>query len=143
MAISTGFYKKFHLAVLNKEIDWDTDSFSCVIMKDSHSPDFATHDFRNDISGDQATGQTAQAIPTAAISSDASYAYMDCGASATFTGVTAAQSVGGIAVYKDTGNSATDILCLLLAFSGGAFTTNGQSITVNFHANGVGRITFG
>lgn len=144
MAITTGFYGKAFEHAFNAAIDWDTNTIKCALMLDSHTPDFDTHDFRNDTSAGEAAGQTAQTIPTRTFSynTGSNYFYLDESGTVTFSGVTASQTIGGIIVYKDTGLASTDNLICLLAFSGGTFSSNGQDITVTFDTNGVGRITY-
>lgn len=143
MAISTGFYAKCFEHAFNGLIDWDTNTIKAQLMADAHVPDFDTHDFRADVSANEAPGATAQTIPSRAFSYDAgtNKFRLDETGTITFTTPTAGTTVGGVVIYKDTGAAATDCLIALLAF-GSTFNTNGQDVTVTFNANGIGEITY-
>lgn len=144
----TGWYSNGIKHVCDGTIDYVNDTVKCAILLSSYTFDGTNqegHDYYDDVSASVATGCTPQALPaTKAISINTSddKIYFDCGASVTFSGVTSGQSVASIVVYEDTGTGSTSGLMCHLQFTGGAFDTNGQDITVNFNSNGVASIGY-
>ena len=148
--MATKFYGTGIAKCLDGSVDWDTStSLKCALLLSTYNTISNTqhsHTMRSDCSASEATGQTYQAIPaTLAVSKVTadSMVYLDCGSSVQFTGVTASQAIGSLVVFQDrAGVAGTSELIAKLEFSGGTFTSNGQAITVNFNASGVGSIAY-
>lgn len=49
-------YGKFFLSVLNKEVDWDSDTIKVMLLSSSYTPNQDTHDYLDDVSTYQVTG---------------------------------------------------------------------------------------
>lgn len=119
----------------------EAETHNGMLLLDSYTPAFDTHDFRADIDASEVTGTTN---------------YTAGGQNLTTTEVTVGSVAAGIvawdfdnpawasstipnamalACYFDTGNTATDQLILLLDFVTAVSSTNG-TLTVQIHANG-------
>lgn len=110
-----------------------------MLAQDAYTPNFDTHDFRNDVtnepgaSGSYALGGSAITSTELAVATPAATQmnYTSANSSWTTTTITAR---GGIH-YKNTGTSATDELVGSNAFASDV-STSGGTFTFQVHANG-------
>lgn len=70
MAITAFWFGKAFLSLLNKEVDWDTDSIKVMLTTSTYVPNQDTHDYKDDVTNEVVgTGYTAtgQALTTKTI----------------------------------------------------------------------------
>ena len=140
MAISTGVYANFLKHLGTASVNWAaTDTIKCILMKAAHTPDFGAHDYLNDVEADKVPSTDQElAAASRTITITVASSYVDFGGVTviTFPLVAAAESAGGVIVYKARGglSSADELICCL-AFSV-AKTTTGADVVVNFNAAG-------
>lgn len=56
MAVSAKWYGNAFLKMLNKEIDWDSDTIKVSLHTSSYTPDQDAHDYQNDLTNEVANG---------------------------------------------------------------------------------------
>ncbi len=123
----------------------EAETHQCLLVTDSETPNFSTHDFRNDItaevtgSGYSAGGTTITTTEWAIDQPSAGVMRWDHDdpqwASSTITGAMAAVD------YFNVGTSATDQLLCLMDFVTAVSTSNGL-LLVSISANGVLNLDF-
>jgi hypothetical protein len=60
MAVVGKLYGKAILSLFNSEMDWDSDSWKCMLTTSGYSPDQDVHDYKDDVSSEvSGTGYTA------------------------------------------------------------------------------------
>lgn len=124
MAVTHTFYDTYLRRVLNGQgLDLDDPAvlLKVALLKTTHTPNLAAHDFFNDVVADEipATGgYTARGltIPSRALGLDTAthYAYLDGGV-ASWSSFTAT-GIGYAVLYVDTGTDATSPLVTLVDF---------------------------
>ncbi len=75
MAVTAKLYGKFVLSVLNKELDYNSDTIKVALCTSSYTPDQDAHDYFNDITNEvTGTGYTAggATLGTATVAYDTS-----------------------------------------------------------------------
>lgn len=142
--MASGIYGIFARSILdnttNGRIDFDTDTIKIALLTSSYTPNFATHDFFDDVSAAEVsgTGYTAggATLASAAVTLDTSgtpFALFDAAdASWTTSTITARYAV----IYKSTGTASTSPLALLYDF-GSNQSTSGTTFLIQFSASGI------
>jgi hypothetical protein len=60
MAVSGKFYNKFFTSLLNKEVDWATDTIKVMLTTSSYTPAQSTHQYKSSVTNEvTGTGYTA------------------------------------------------------------------------------------
>jgi len=114
--------------LMKGNVDLINDTLSAVVLSASYSPVLASDEYQTDIpdaaildeidlSGQEITGTVFNADPV------------------TFTDVDSGESVAGVAMLKNTGDTSTSILIAYFVVT--PFTTDGTSVIVNWHADGI------
>ena len=123
------WYKKGAQAVLNKEVDFNTDTIRVALVAAGYTANTNTHDFFDDVSSVVGTPGTLD-NPTI---TDGVFDTDD----EVFSSVTGSE-VTQLVVYQWTGSAATSILLFLFDTATGLpVTPNGGNITVQWHASGI------
>lgn len=127
-------YDKARERFLRGQINWDTDTMKvCLVDKNVYTPNFTTHEYLSDVSGSAITaaGVTLTGKASTGGAADAN--------DVTFTAVSGNESEALI-IYKDTGDTATSPLILLIdSATGLPITPNGGDIIVVWD-NGANKI---
>ena len=126
--MASALYDKGRNAFLKADVDMLVDTIKIALLKTTHTPDLANHDFWDDVSADQ-------------VGSSVTLGTKDCtdgvfdAADATFLLVTGVEC-NYIAMYHDTGTPATSTLIALLDtdVTGLPVTPNGGDIEVQWAA---------
>lgn len=111
-------------------VDWLTDDIKVTLVTDTYVFD-ATHTDLAALGANVIAGITNQSVnitnvdATGFVSAD----------SVTFSGATAAQTVGGIVVYVDRGGGTTQLLWFFDTGTGFPLTTTGADITVDWNGS--------
>lgn len=136
---ASGFYglslEKMMIDTLAISLESETD-IKGLLVTDSETPNFTTHDFRNDITaecsgtGYSTGGADVTGTDITLSSGTLTWTYTD----PQWTSSTIPLAMAHIS-YTDTGNAATDCLLLLLDFVTAVSTTNG-TLTVDISASG-------
>lgn len=145
MATFTGkFYGLFFKSLLNKEVDFDSDSIKIMLMTDSYTFNQDTHQYKSSIDNEvTGTGYTAggQALTSVTVAYDTATntIKMDAAdpswASSTITGVKKA------AIYDSTpGTDATRPLIAYLE-SDTTLSTNSGTLSITFDSAGIATMT--
>lgn len=58
MAVTTNWYRKSFVAILNKEVDWGSDTIKVALATASYTPDLDAHDYFNDITNEVSSSGT-------------------------------------------------------------------------------------
>lgn len=131
--MTAGWFPKGAEAVLNKQVDFNTDTIKAALLASTYVYSSA-HDFYNDISA--SVVGTPQTIGSPTIASGT----FD-GADVNNAALTGAE-VGFIAIYQDTGDAATSILLFLIDdYAGLPFTPDGSDIPIIWPTTGIMRPT--
>lgn len=127
--MSRGWWPKGAEAVLNGDIDWDTDTIKVALLASSYAYNSA-HDFYNDISASVVgTPATLSGVTRTGGVLDAS--------DLLYAGLTGAE-VGALAVYKDTGVAGTSPLLLFIDdYAGLPFTPDGSDLPIVWPTAGI------
>lgn len=140
MAITPAFFGQGMLKTVTGSIDWDTDTFKLLLATSTYTPNLDTHDFRDDVTNEVASGSGyttgGVTLSGVAVTYDAAsnQVRFDCNdPSWTFTaGVTWRYGV----VYKSRGgaSSADELLALL---DWGTSNTVSTTYTIQIAATGL------
>ncbi|BBK30318.1 hypothetical protein EDC65_2237 [Stella humosa] len=124
-----GWWPKGAEAVLNKEIDFDTDTLKVALLAATYAYN-AAHDFYNDISSAVVgTPQTLTSVTKAGGVLDA--------ADSLFAALVGAE-VGAFAIYKDTGVAGTSTLLIFIDdYAGLPFTPDGSDLPIVWPSAGI------
>lgn len=129
--MANALYKLGAQAILNGDIDWDTDVIKAALIDTGvYTVNLTTHQFRSSLTGVVGTDVTLASVTKALGVLDA--------ADPTWPAVTGA-AVEAIVLYKDTGTPATSPLLVYIdtASAGLPVTPNGGDITVNWNVSGI------
>lgn len=116
---------------------------SMILVNDSYTPDFTTHDFYNDVTnevtgtGYDAGGVTLTSTELTLSGGVLTYDFAD----PSWASSTIADAMAGIVKFTRGGASSADELVLLLDFVTAVSTTNGL-LTVQVNASGAGTIDY-
>lgn len=138
--MASALQNRYRLELGKGNVDFSTDTFYCMLVTTSHTPDPDTIAFRSDITGEASgTGYTAGgiAVSNLTITQDNTnnYAVVDFDP-VVFSTVTLS-NVDGAYVYKSTGAAATDLVVCYLDFAEGAQQVTANDFTVTPPAEGV------
>jgi len=137
-------YGNFLKQALNKEIDWDTDTIKVALLTSSYTPNQDTHDYYDDVVGNQVTGTGYTAGGITLSSKTSTYdgtnnvLVLDA-ADVTWSSstITARYAV----IYNDSGaNNASKPLIGYVDFGSDQSSTNGN-FTITWDSTGIVRIT--
>ena len=124
--MSNALYAKGKEKMLAASINYVSDTIKVALVKNTYPQNLATDEFYSDISAYVVgTPQTLGSKTTAAGVFDAS--------DATYTAVTAGDTLEGVVIYKDTGVEGTSpLLAYIDTITGFPLATNGGDITVQW-----------
>lgn len=54
--MASKLYGSFLVKALNKEVDWDSDTIKVALLSNAYTPNQDTHDYYDDVSGNEVTG---------------------------------------------------------------------------------------
>lgn len=122
--MSNALYAKGKEKILSAAINFVSDTINVALVKNTYPQNLATDEFYSDISAYVVgTPQTLGSKTTAA-------GVFDAG-DATYTAVTAGDTLEGVVIYKDTGVAGTSPLLLYIdTITGFPLATNGGDITI-------------
>jgi hypothetical protein len=146
MTLATGVYQAGAYAIGHGTVDLDTDTFHGFLLGNAHTPDFGTHDFRDDLTNEVATsgsytngtGFTLGSVTWAESgASEVRWDFADPAATA------ATITARGLACTKWRGGaSSADELITTLLFTGGAdVVSTAGTFTVVIDATGAMALT--
>ncbi|HOS87141.1 MAG TPA: hypothetical protein PLT46_08450 [Burkholderiaceae bacterium] len=124
--MSNALYAKGKEKMLAASINYVSDTIKVALVKNTYPQNLATDEFYSDISAYVVgTPQTLGSKTTAAGVFDAS--------DATYTAVTAGDTLEGVVIYKDTGVAGTSpLLAYIDTITGFPLATNGGDITIQW-----------
>lgn len=124
--MSNALYAKGKEKMLAASINYVSDTIKVALVKNTYPQNLATDEFYSDISAYVVgTPQTLGSKTTAAGVFDAS--------DATYTAVTAGDTLEGVVIYKDTGVEGTSpLLAYIDTITGFPLATNGGDITIQW-----------
>ena len=124
--MANGMYVKGIEQLMQAGINLVSDTIKVALVKNTYPQNLATDEFYSDISAYVVgTPQTLGSKTTAAGVFDAS--------DATYTAVTAGDTLEGVVIYKDTGVAGTSpLLAYIDTITGFPVTTSGADITVQW-----------
>lgn len=137
-------YGQFIGKALNKEIDWDSDSIKVMLVSSAYTPNQDTHDYLDDVVGNEVTGTgyTAggQALASKTLTYDASTNVIVLDA-ADVTWASSTITARYAVIYDDTpaGNSAKPLIAYLDMVSDQS--SNNGNFVIQWDASGIVRIT--
>lgn len=124
--MSNALYKLGAQAILNKEIDLDSDTIKCALVKNTYPQNLTTDQYYSSISA-YVLG-TPQALTTKSLA----LGVFDAD-DATFTAVAAGDTAEGVVLYKDTGVAGTSqLIAYIDTITGFPFATNGGDVIVQW-----------
>lgn len=121
--MANALYAKGKEKILTAQINMSTADIQAVLLKSAYTPNLSTHEYLADIAAnvvDTAVSLTTKTITAGVFDADDTI----------FTTVAAGDTVGYVALFKNTGVSATSPLIALIdsASAGLPATTNGDDI---------------
>lgn len=117
MAVTAKVYGKAMQAIVNKEVDFDTDTIKVALCTSTYTPDQDAHDYFNDITneltdGSYTAGGETLASKTVTYDSGTNTVKLDC-ADVTFSSLTST-GIRYAIFYRDTGTGSTSpLLCYM------------------------------
>ncbi len=124
--MANALYDKGRQAFLEGGIAYLTDTIKVALVKDSYSPNIATHQFYSDLTPGSNVAGTPQTFASKTSTSGVANA-----AGVTFTAVTTGSTINYLAIYKDTGVAGTSpLIALIDTATGLPASTNGGDISV-------------
>jgi hypothetical protein len=131
--MANALYAKFKQALLNAEINLDTDTIKAILVSNAYPQNLATDEFLSGISAyqlDDPVTLTNTTIAGGVFDAD----------DVTFTAVAAGATAEGVVLYKDTGNPATSkLIAYIDTITSFPLATNGGNVTVQWD-NGANKI---
>ena len=133
-------YSSFIEKMGNKLIDLDADTFKMILLANTYTPAINTHDDYADVSGNELSGNGYAAVSLTVTWDRAGGATntFDSSVNPVFTAAGGSIVAKYAVIYDDT--NATDALvayCDLETGGGDVTVTNGNTLTVTIHANGI------
>ena len=124
--MANAFYAKGKEKILSAAINFTSDTLQVALLKNTYPQDLAADEFHAALSA-YVIG-TPQTLGSKSVTAGV----FDAG-DATFTAVTAGDTLEGVVIYKDTGSSATSpLLCYIDTITGFPLATNGGDITIQW-----------
>lgn len=143
MAITNKIYKQFYNALLNKEIDIDSDTIKLALLKGTYTPDMKQDDAFADVvayettSSDYTTGgETVSNISVT--SSTANYDITIDGDDVTWSSVTLSATYACLYASLSTNNANNKLICLI--DFGATEASNAGDFTVQWGSSGILKI---
>jgi hypothetical protein len=139
MAVSAKMYGNALMKILNKEVDWDTDTINVLLCTSAYTPDQDAHDYLSDITGEVAngngytTGGATLANKTIGYTAGTNTVKLDAD-DTTWAASTITARYG--VVYASTGVAATSPLLGYIDFGADVSSTNGP-FTLTYAAAGI------
>lgn len=129
-------------ATAARRFDWDNDTIKCMLCTSSYTPNQDTHDFKDDVTNEvSGTGYTAGGRTMTCSAPTYDTATNETRMDASDVSWTGASFTARYAViYKDTGVASTSPVIAWVDF-GGDVTVTAGTFTIQWHANGVIKIT--
>jgi hypothetical protein len=120
-------FNKFWNKVLTGSIDLDTDTFKCMLVTVSYSPDKDLHDFRNDVTNEvSGTGYTAGgATVTVGVTDDTANDRQDISLGGISLGSSTITARGAVYYKSRGGASSADELVAYIDFGADVISANG------------------
>lgn len=126
-------------------IDWDTSTIKGVLVRDTYTPDFDTHDNLDDIPSAQRAGGTSfQNLNSRVINIDAANNEIEFdtdGANLVFPTVTNGHVCRAVVVFVDSGVESTSRLISYNQLASDV-VADGGSVTITIPAEGYNKITY-
>lgn len=146
MTMAAGFYgltlEKFLNVGISMTNGLESETLvASLLVADAHTPNFDTHNFRDDVtneagnSGTYAAGGSVLTATELTVASPAATQLKYDADDLSWTGTTIT-SRGAVTYHKTGGASSTDALILANAFAGDV-TTSGGTFTLQWHTNGL------
>lgn len=124
--MANALYAKGKEAILNGDIDFNTDTIKAALVDNTYEQNLTTDDFYNDISS-YVVG-TPQTLTTPTITNGVFDAD-----DVTFTAVSAGDTIEAVVLYKDTGVAGTSpLIAYIDTITGFPLATNGGDITIQW-----------
>jgi len=124
--MANALYAKGKEAILNGDIDFNTDTIKAALVDNTYAQNLTTDDFYNDISS-YVVG-TPQTLTTPTITNGVFDAD-----DVTFTAVSAGDTIEAVVLYKDTGVAGTSpLIAYIDTITGFPLATNGGDITIQW-----------
>jgi len=138
MAVTASLYNNALKSMVNGDIDWESDTVKCALLKSTYTPDIDTHDTWDDISSHEVSGAgyTAggQALANRTATLDTESDKVRCDSDDvewTSSTITARYAV----VYQDSGTPSTSRLIMLLNF-GEDYSSSSGTFKITVHNDG-------
>lgn len=124
--MANALYAKGKEKILSASINFVSDTIKVALVKNTYPQNLATDEFHSDINA-YVVG-TPQTLGTKSVTGGV----FDAG-DATYTAVTAGDTLEGVVIYKDTGVSGTSpLLAYIDTITGFPLATNGGDITIQW-----------
>lgn len=143
MAVTAKLYGKAMLSILNKEVDWNTDTIKVALVASGYTPDQDAHDYFNDITNELSTGSgytaggATLANPTVTYTGASNVAKFDADdVSWSSSTLTARYAI----IYGSTGTASTSPLIAYVDFGTDVSSTS-STFTIAWDAAGIFTIT--
>lgn len=137
MAITAKVYGLAIKSIVNKEVDWDSDTIKAALCTSSYSPNQDTHQYASSLTNELSGGSYARVTlssKTTTYDTSTNTHTLDC-ADIVFTGLTAADFRYMIYIDTQTASDATSPLIAYVDF-GSVQTATAQDVTVAINAAG-------
>jgi hypothetical protein len=135
MATAT-MYTNAVSAFANKELDWDTDAFSALLLDNTHTVNQDSHEFVADVSGDEISGGSYARVALAGKAIVEGTGIVKLTADDIVFAAMTATNVRYMVVFRATGSDATAKLICVVQFDSDINPT-AQSVTFNLSADGL------
>jgi PKD repeat protein len=124
-------------AFANKELDWDTDNFSGLLLKDTYTINQNTHEFVTDvISGNELSGGSYVRVALAGKTISEATGVVKLLADDIIFAPLTATDVLYMVVFRNTGSDATSKLICVVQFDA-EINPTAQSVTFNLSTDGL------
>jgi hypothetical protein len=137
MAITAKVYGLAIKSIVNKEVDWDSDTIKAALCTSSYTPNQDTHQYASSLTNELSGGSYARVTlgsKTTTYDTGTNTHMLDC-ADVVFTGLTAADFRYMVYIDTQTASDATSPLLAYVDF-GSAQTATAQDVTVGINAAG-------
>lgn len=124
-------------AFANKELDWDTDNFSALLLKNTYTVNANAHEFVTDvISGNELSGGSYARVALSGKSISEGTGVVKLMADDVIFASMTATDVRYMVVFRNTGSDATSKLICVIDF-GADINPTAQSVTFNLSTDGL------
>lgn len=133
---TASMYTEGLAAFMNKELDWDTDNFSALLLDNTHTLDLNGDEFVSDISADEISGGSYARVALAGKSIDVGTGVVKLLADDIVFASMTATNVLYMVVFRNTGSDATSKLICVVEFDS-AINPSAQGVTFNLSTDGL------